>query len=183
MPKSFLSRNEKHDLAKFIAGTGQNYDRYSQYAERRGWIKFTPYYFKRWVHNHNALIRKYREIHMEEVQRISIYDRVKRIEALERSIELIDSHLTLQASDYGPHECTGCGFAHEVIGPEIAIKLMEQKRKLLEQIAKERNEWMKPSDEVQQDDARTALRAAVMEAITAPRKKTIVNGEVILGGD
>ncbi len=183
MPKSFLTRNEKHDLAKFVAGVGQNYERYCKYAEQRGWTKFTPFYFRRWIQNHQALVKRYRVMHVEEVQRISIYDRIKRLEALERSVELIDSHLLMETADYGPHECSECGRSHEILGPDMAIKLMEQKRKLLEQIAKERNEWMKPSDEVQPDDARTALRAAVMEAITAPRKKTVIDGQIVVGGD
>lgn len=183
MPKSFLSRNEKHDLAKFIAGTGENYSRYTDYANTRNWTLFTPYYFRRWVQRHRRWIVKYREMHVEELRKLSIYDRERRIQDLEDSVDLINSHMAHVNSTHAPHECSTCGLVHEIEGPEVAIKLMLAKSKILEQIAKERNEWMKPNDEIQQSDARTLIGARAMEVLSQARETKMVDGTVVVADD
>ena len=183
MPKAFLSRNEKHDLAKFIAGAGENYDRYVDFATARGWRIFTRYYFFRWTQRHRRWLIKYREQHVEDLRKLSMYDREKRLQDLEDSVGVINSHLMSVNTKYSPHECSTCGMVHEQEGPEVAIKLLTAKAKLLEQIAKERNEWMKPTDEIQQHNAGAALRAAVMETIASARETTILDGEVVVVND
>ena len=183
MPKAFLSRNEKHDLAKFVAGAGENYDRYVDFATARGWQIFTRYYFFRWTQRHRRWLVKYREQHVEDLRKLSMYDREKRIQDLEDSVGVINSHLMAVNSNHSPHECRTCGMAHEIAGPEVAIKLLLAKSKLLEQIAKERNEWMKPNDEIQQHDAGAALRARAMETIAAARETTVLDGKIVVVND
>lgn len=181
--EAFLSLKEKHDLARYVAGVGENYDRYVIYANKRGWRVFTKSTFKNWVQRHRRWVRKYREQHVEELRKISMYDREKRIQDLEDSVNVVNSHLMAANSEHSPHECRTCGMAHEIAGPEVAIKLLLAKSKLLEQIAKERNEWMKPVDEVQQNDARSLLGLAAMEIITQARQATITDGKVVVVDD
>lgn len=126
--KSELSDLAKQELEVFVAVNGQSYAKYTKYAEKQGWYLFSERYFKCWVDRRRERIQSIRRMHLQEVQRMTTLDRAKRIEKLERACGLVQEKLNDEPD------------------AELLIKLLEQERKLLEAIAKERGEWLKVDD-------------------------------------
>ena len=176
--KSYLSAREKTELLEFIAATGENYDRYLDLCEKRGWKPFSKKYLHTWLQRRRPKLQLAREKHKEEVRRMSMYDKTRRLEELENSVLTINSHLVMQGIE--DHSCTRCGSVHAATSPDMVIKLMEQKRKLLEAIAKERNEWLKESANSEAESTRDRLREAVTKALTEAKETKVFDGKVIV---
>lgn len=176
--KAFLSAREKAELIDFIAATGENYERYLDYCARRGWTAFTQKYLHTWLQRRRAKLQLAREKHKEEVRRISMFDKQRRIEELEASVQIINSHIVMQTVE--DHNCSRCGLAHSVLSPDMVIKLMEQKRKTLEAIAKERNEWLKEVSSGREDSTRDRLREAVTKALSQTKEAKVFDGAVLM---
>lgn len=176
--KSYLSAREKHELLEFIAATGENYDRYLDLCEKRGWKPFSKKYLHTWIQRRRGKVQIAREKHKEEVRKLSMYDKTRRIEELENAVAVLNSHMVaVQVED---HNCNRCGLIHAVASPDTVIRLMEQKRKLLEAIAKERNEWLREGTSNQAESTRDRLREAVAKALTQANETKIIDGEVIV---
>lgn len=165
--KSFLSTNEKKELMEFIASTGENYDRYLEYCAKREWKPFTRGYLHTWVHRHRDKIRMYRQEHREEVRRLSMYDKERRIEDLEDLADELKVQINMSKND-----------------PRTLIALSEQLRKTFEAIAKERGEWLK-AEESRNEGATTRdrLTEIARNIITQGTKTQIVDGRVIVAKD
>jgi hypothetical protein len=183
--KAYLSTREKEELVDFIAGTGENYQRYLDWCEQHQVLnRWTEKYFHTWIQRRRGKIVVARNKYKEEVRRLSLYDKERRIVELERSVDVINSHLVAADSDHTTHTCKTCGASHEIVGPEVAIKLMEQKRKLLEAIAKERNEWLKPESTASNEPtARERLTAISMALLANATETDIVDGTVVVVDD
>lgn len=154
-----------------MAATGENYEKYCEYAASRGWKLFTRKYLHTWVARKRIKIRAARVEHKEHVRRMSMYDRERRIETLERDMDLINNSLL-----GGAHECNHCGFTHVGHPPEMMLRLMEQKRKTAEAIAKERNEWLKqdsPST-APATEARDRLKQAFAEILDKAKEAKVI---------
>lgn len=176
--KAYLSAREKHELLHFLAATGENYDRYLDYCAQRGWKPFSRKYLHTWIQRRRGKFQVAREEHKQEVRRLSMWDKQRRIEDLERSVEVINQHLVRETVE--DHECTRCGMLHTVLSAAITIKLMEQKRKLLEAIAKERNEWLKEGVAKGGESARDRLRSSLAKAIAETKQTEIIDGRAVV---
>ena len=178
--KSYLTLRLKNELLLFLAGVGENYDKYIEWCDRHQIPqdqRFTKKYLHTWVQRRRPKFQNARADHNEEIRRLSMYDREKRIADLENDLGILNSHIMVAGKEHSAHQCTKCGFTHEVAGPEVVIKLIEQKRKISQAISVERGEWNKgESEEKKPDSTRDMLRAAAMEAlVNANRKVTIID--------
>ncbi len=175
-----MSAREKDELVKFVAATGENYDRYLDWCDKRDIKPFTKGYLHTWIQRRRHKVQVAREEHKEEVRRVNTFSKERRLDELERDIDIINTQLVLAGVD--PHSCTECGKPH--VNVELLIKLTEQKRKLLEAIAKERNELGKPLDESDGDgSARDRLRLLSRAALASPKETKIIEGTVVVVSD
>ncbi len=178
--KSYLSANEKKDLIEFVAATGENYSRYLEFCEKRGWRPYSQKYLHTWIQRRRAKVQEMRATHREEVRRLSIYDRERRIMELERAAEIIKARVIEQTD--GEHECPECSHMH-FTKSDMIVKLLEQQRKILEAIARERNEWQKEDEKKDGFTARDKLRAASIAALGSAKETQIIDGVVVVGGN
>lgn len=170
MVKPTLSKVEKQELAQYVAGVGENYERYKEYAQARSWYIFTPAYFRRWVQNHRNMVRKYRAQHQVEVRRLSTLGKEERIQQLELDLDAIN---TILASDnLLPHDCD-CGGIHGSAKPADTVRLLEQKRRTLQAIAQERGEWNKASEETPPEKGSSVLGSEVFDSLATEKKGTL----------
>lgn len=147
--KAYLSKREKSELVEFVAAVGENYDRYLEWCEKHSAKPFSRNYFKRWVQRRRYIIQQIRLKQKDEIRRLSTYNKDRRLEELERVSEYLLSTIDQMVS-------------HDVCSPtckpvETLIKLMEQHRKTLEAIAKERGEFNKPEESPLKSDTRAIL--------------------------
>lgn len=169
--KSYLSAREKLELIDFLAATGENYERYKEWAEQRGVKPFSQKYLHTWIQRRRYKFQQAREKHKEEVRRMSMYTRERRIEELEKDLELLKFQLINDT-----HNCTKCGALHG-IKPDDIIKITEARRKISEAIAKERNEWLKPeTSEGSELSTRDRIRSKLTEMLESGTKTTIIDG-------
>lgn len=172
MREAFLTKPQQKLLIRYLAGAGENYQKYSEFCDQFGLKKFTPHYLRRWIHNHREVIQLEREKVKMEVNQASKHDRERRISDLEKDIERIE--MALITVDKANHVCRDCGEPHN---PEVDVmlKLMEQKRKLSQAIAQERGEWNK--EEKATDQAPVSWKITAIERIQDDTS-LIVEGEV-----
>lgn len=158
--KSFLSSNEKKDLVQFIASTGENYQRYLEYCNQRGWRPFTEKYLHTWIQRRRAKIQDARQEHREEVRKKSMYDKERRVHDLEVVADTIKKAIDKVQDD-----------------PKTLIALTEQLRKTLEAIAKERGEWLKAEPEVAQGaSVRDRLKQNFDAMLAEAKEAKIIEG-------
>lgn len=164
--KSYMSAREKAELVKFIAVTGENYDRYIEWCQQRQIKPFTKKYLHTWVQRRRLKVKDARKVHEEEVRKLSMYDKERRIEQLEGDVNILNGQIE-KTFDI----------------PELQLKLIEQKRKTMEAIAKERNEWLKPeSKETSGAAAADRLGNLAVALLNAKETKT-VDGVVVVAED
>lgn len=182
MPKAFLRKKEKLDLIQFIASRGEGYKKYLEYANKRNWSPlFTEQYYHTWVNRHRKQIWAAKDTVFMEIRNVDNYDRKKRIDECEAAIILIDDMIR-DSSRNGVHLCNECGEYH-INKTSMIVSLLEQKRKYLEQIAKERNEWGKESSEDVQRAAGQRIRGAIMEELSKAKEATVLDGKVVVVRD
>ena len=165
MPRTqpYLSPLALEDLTHYIAVNGENYEKYVAYAEMRGWKVFSRRYLHTWVGRHRIPVQTARHRHMIEVRQVSVLDRQARLNYLEANARKLAQRLS--DIDYKME-----GEA------DLAMKLMEQQRKLLEAIAKERGEWLHKDDgSAGMQDLHDQLMQAMTKALPDP---DVVEGEV-----
>ena len=151
---------------EFIASTGENYSRYLEWTEKRGVKPFTQKYLHTWIQRRRPKIKQARARHEEEVQRMSMYDRERRIREHEADLDTINQ-LILKFYD----------------DPDTMVKLLEQKRKMSQAVAQERGEWNKI--EVKESDgtaARDRLRTGAL-ALLEGKATEIIDGKIIVAKD
>lgn len=124
--KSYLTPRNRRELIDFIAIHGENYDRYLQWCDARGIKAFTKAYLHTWVFRKNDRIKQSREEFDRKVRAASTYDREKRIEEMELDMQNLNMLFHGNADN-----------------PELVLKIIEMKRKISVEIAKERGEYMK----------------------------------------
>lgn len=170
--KAFYAKKEQEAILRNAAGSSEMYDRYVEFAERMwpGRQKWTKYYYQRWIQKRRAILNEYRGEQQEQIREETMYNRNKRIEDLEMGLARLDEMLESEAID--PHDCDTCGYTHDIISPSDLTKLLEQKRKLLEAIAKERGEWLKEEkDDTSKGDDRKATRTLALELLQRSKEK------------
>lgn len=156
--KSFLSSKEKKDLIQFIASTGENYDRYLEYCSQRGWKPFTKAYLHTWCQRKRAQIQAARSDHKEEVRKMSMYDKERRIADLERLADQLKVAINKSLDD-----------------PRMLISLSDQLGKTFERIAKERGEWLKGEGEHKpSEDIRDRLKAGLVDFLSSAKEAKII---------
>lgn len=166
--KSYLSKREKEELVRFVAGTGENYTRYLEWCEKRNAKPFTKSYFHMWVQRRRSIIQEERIRQKEEIRRLSVYDRQRRLEELER----IGEYLLEQMDNIRAHEL--CGASCKPI--ETLLKLMEQHRKTMEAISKERGEWNKPDQQPNASETRALIaKRQALTQLNSGREIVIIN--------
>lgn len=182
MPKAYLRKRERLDLIQFIASRGEGYKKYLEYANKRNWSPlFTEQYYHTWVNRHRKQIWEAKDKVFMEIRSVDNYDRKKRIDECEQSILLIDDMLR-DSSRSGTHLCPECDEVH-INKTSMIVSLLEQKRKYLEQIAKERNEWGKENSEDVQRATRQGIRGIIMEKLSEAQEATILDGKVVVVRD
>lgn len=157
--KSFLSSAEKKDLVKFVAATGENYDRYLEYCEQRGWRAFSKKYFHTWVQRRRQYVQAERQLHREEVRKMSMYDRERRVSDLENLADTLKKQIAKNLED-----------------PRIIVSLSEQLGKTLERIAKERGEWMKNEEQIRDITPRDKLIKGFDKYLSESKQAKIIDG-------
>lgn len=162
--KAFMSQREKSDLIDFIAVTGENYDRYLEWCKQRGIEKvFTKKYLHTWVQRHRPRVKVARIRVEEEIRRMSMFDKEKRIRELENDIDMVNQ-LVQKSYDI----------------PEMMVKLLEQKRKLLQAVAQERGEWLRVENkESDGTTSRNAIRARVMEVLEGQATEIVPRQNIV----
>ena len=117
-----LSERQKELLLDFVCVNGEIYAKYAEWAPRMGLRVFSHRYFRNWVQRHRAKIQTERILIAHRGRTMSVIDRKARLSHLESDLFELDTNISGAA-------------------PEILIKLIEQKRKVLQAIAIERGEW------------------------------------------
>ena len=181
MAQAYLRKGERLDLIQFVASRGEGYAKYVDYAKQRGWPLYKKTYYATWVQRKRKYIQEAREKIYEEIRTVDNYDRKKRIDECEESIRLIDD-LLADPEKSGLHECGNCGSEHNTKST-VVIALLEQKRKFLEQIAKERNEWGKEDTDDVQRKTGQRLRGIIMEKLSEAKETTVSDGKVFVVRD
>lgn len=160
---SFLSDKERTDLISFVAGTGENYDRYLEWAAKRDVTVYTKAYFHRWVQKWRSAIQTARVKHIADVRAGAQYTRNKRLETLQDAAERLLSVIE-----------------REGLPVDALLKAEEQLRKTLESIAKETGEFNKPDPNVNRTGGGNVMNQLVermMKALPAPPEEIPVEGE------
>lgn len=161
--KSFLSAAEKKDLIQFIASTGENYGRYLEYCEQRGWRPFSQKYLHTWIQRRRDLVRGARQEHREQVRKMSMYDKERRVEDLEHVADTLKKEI------------------NKVEDPRILVSLTEQLRKIFEAIAKERGEWLKDEPiETKEITVRDRLKQGLDNMLAQAKETKIIDGSFIV---
>lgn len=171
--KQIYTKNEQETILRHVAGASEGYHVYSDLADRLwpGERKFTPYYYKIWINRRRDRLREMREEVKEEVKKASMLNKVSRIEELEESVRMLNDAL---AEDViSTHLCDVCEKKHSPISAADLTKLLEQKRRTLESIAKERNEWLKDEkkDDSAERDGKEDLRIAALRFLNREQEK------------
>ncbi len=150
--KRFLTAGEQRDLIEFVAGKGENYQRYLEWCDANQVPqprRYSESYFHKWVSKRRDGLRVVREQHKVEVRKASTLDKERRIQMLEGSIErlrgLIESN-----QDFTVEQLT---------------KLEEQLGKMLDRVARERGEYGKQAPET--DDLQAVNKALAEQALAA----------------
>ena len=155
--QAYLSAAEKRDVMELVAGKGENYQRYLEWCDRtqvppaRRW---TELYFHKWVSRRRDQIRVLTEAHRVEIRKSSVFDKQKRLDMLEGSVErlrgLLESGEELTVADI--------------------LRLEEQLGKMLDRIARERGEYGKSApDSDSMADLNKALANEAIEALKRSR--------------
>jgi hypothetical protein len=157
--KSFLSTAEKKDLVNFIAATGENYERYLEYCKQRGWRPFTAKYLHTWIQRRRSKVQDARQEHREEVRKMSMYDRERRVNDLESIADTLKKSMDKVSDD-----------------PKTLVALSEQLRKTFEAIAKERGEWLKEAPIQTGPTARDRLKAGLDSYLAEAKEAKVIDG-------
>lgn len=168
MAEATLSKNEKDELARFVAGTGENYSRYVTYATERGWYIFTRDYFRRWVQNHRNLVKKHRAENETRIQQVSMMGKELRVAELESDLQMLN--FTLDNDLSVEHVCEPCStdsspVYHTPLRPEMLLKYLDQKRKLLQAISQERGEWNRPDESKKEVPSEGLMSSSVFDQV------------------
>lgn len=187
--KAYLSKKLKKDLMRYIAAAGESYTRYEEWcdslqipSERR----FTYYYFRNWCHRHRDEINYFKNLRDEQIRQFSTLDKESRVRELESDIDRINAILRSETvnGDFIVHECSKCGEFHDALDPNIVIKLIEQKRRDMETLSKERNEWMKADATVNSTSSPVSVaRDSALRKLQRPQEEEVIDGEINVGLD
>lgn len=160
MRRKGLSARQKGLLAVYIGTHGENYEKYLAWAQQTGMPVFTRAYLHLWINRNRPLVQSERALLIHTARRAGVLDRQARQEHLEADILYLDSEL-------------------KNAPVELALKLIEQKRKLLETLAKERGEWMGKENDDDPRDATTqlleAMRAAQIARYAPPQIPEVID--------
>lgn len=169
--KSFLSKRDKEDLVRFVAQTGENYDRYLEWCNKRNAKPFSKGYFHQWIQRRRSIVQEERLRQKEEVRRLSMYDRQRRLEELERVSEYILEQMDwLRAHELCRDSCKPL---------DSMMRLVEQHRRQMEAISKERGEWNKPDQQPNAGETRSLI--AMRQALTrlnSGKEVVVINQKV-----
>lgn len=159
---SFLSDKERQDLISFVGGTGENYDRYLEWAAKRDVTVYTKAYFHRWVQKWRSAIQDARVKHIADVRAGAQYTRTKRLETLQNSTERLLAVIQ-----------------REGLPVDALLKAEEQLRKQLESIAKETGEFNKPDPNANRTGGgvMNALVERMMKQLPAPAEEPPIEGD------
>jgi len=171
--KAYLSQRAKKELIEWVAANGENYNLYRELCEKRGWTPYTPKYFHTWIYRRKGKLDLARADHAEEVRKMSVYSRERRVEELEQDVGRINA-VIIAFENEKMHICSHCELLHTTT-PDTLIKLSEQKRKLLEAIAKERNEWGREPRESEEVSVGESARAIALAKLNKATKTTIID--------
>ena len=136
-PAKKLSYIEEDILLDYIVAHGGSYRLYLLFCEETG-VKedrrYTEATYRNWQARRRDRILQKREEQKRILREGSLLDRKNRLQMLEADVARIEMALADRA-----HQ--------EIVDPLVDIRLMEQKRKLLESISRERGEFgVKPED-------------------------------------
>jgi|3_EtaG_2_1085321.scaffolds.fasta_scaffold07126_4 protein subunit release factor A len=145
----FLSDRAEEKLIQFTAANGENFDMYLHFAEAQGWKTFTQKSYHNWIFKpriHRRIVAV-REGVASDIRDGMKLEREARVDMLERDVDRIEDLL-----DGGE------------LSAQETIRLIDQKRKNLEAIAKEAGEWNKPADKNAPDSALGGLFKELLKA-------------------
>jgi len=143
-----ISQAQKRDLLSFVAGAGENFDFYLKFCERFNIPTFSRYYWRTWVQRHRAEVQRLRKEHLLAVAAEARFGRKERQEALQADIDRLEQILVKQNDE------------EDELTVDQVVKIMDQKRKNMEALAKEMGEWGVMPDTAPPNPAGAALGAA-----------------------
>lgn len=157
---SYLTPTQRQDLLKHLSEYGTNYERYLRWASDNGLENdriYSAAYVRKLFFRKRDIIRKITEENFKKVRRDSTMDRAKRIEALE------DSYARLERAARGvpPEDITGL------------TRVEEQKRRILEAIAKERGEFGKSPEDNDENESNRMMREIFSELSRSQNAKVV----------
>lgn len=129
-----LAPRAKEALILYVALNTENYDKYLDYCNRTGTRPFTKWYLRNWIQRNRPEIQRQRLLHLAEIKQASALTRTKRMAMLEDNARVCGERIATLLTD-------------EHADIRLLTALMEQQRKLLEAIARERGEWGNTSEE------------------------------------
>ncbi len=162
--QSFYSVTEEDLLVRHIAAHGERYRDYIDWCnthdipEHRR-LKETS--FPRWVQRRRMMVKNIREQARQEIIKTSNFPRAKRIQELEGTIERLNDMLEM-----------------EQLTASDLIRIEEQRRKTLEQIAKERGEWLKPPEDDEDKDPIDATKQMFIKFFESERQAAVAAKDV-----
>lgn len=123
---------QKKHLLDYAAGAGENYEAYLRFCAKFNIPTFTKGYWRQFLQRNRRILQELRKGHVAAVAAEARLGRKNRIALLEDDIARIEKIFETQ---------------FEELTVDQVQKMMDQKRKTLEAIAKEMNEWLQKDDD------------------------------------
>lgn len=127
---------QKKDLINWAAGAGENYERYLDFCARHDIPVFARGYWRNFVQRHRRIVQAIRQEHILTVAKEARMGRKARIEMLEADAARCEDIIAKS----GPE-------GDDSLSVDQLARMMDQKRRTLESIAKEMGEWGTPPED------------------------------------
>jgi hypothetical protein len=127
----YLTQAERAELVNWLIEGGKNYDSYLGFCTKFGIPasrQWTKKYFTLWCHRHRKSLQVQEERRLSVLRRGSSWDREKRLRTLEDTLERLEIAIAILMKE-------------KPLDVGKLVRAEEQKRRTVEQIAKERGEW------------------------------------------
>ena len=135
-PRNKLTPPQEKLLLTYASTAGGNYEKYVEFCQRHLLPTFTKYYWPRWMQKRRAKIIALRTQITKAVAEEAMLGKAQRLLLLESHVASIERQLQKEGPD-----------GENTLTPEQHVRYLDQQRKHMEAIARERGEWGANQDE------------------------------------
>lgn len=160
MKQQKLSQFEVTLLQEWVVAHGETWHAYLDFCEKYQIgpeKRFTPAYYKTWVQRRRSVVQGGREKERELIRRGSVLTRELRLRSLEEAFSRLERRIAAEEGE---------------MPPDVLVRLLEQQRKTLEAISKERGEFgvRPPTPEEEENHAvNKAIAQQYLEHFAGPK--------------